>query len=192
MRKKRKWRCQWYTTHIYECVLFHFRGELEVSNKLKKVTESRYDFGKRIFFALFVVNSKFQNLKPLSDKLKSLYRYGFGFGITNQDVNWVPHIACSSCNTMLMRWKETTTSEHMRFAKPTTNITDLNANISYANVSSVMRLEKNSSREWNCDSRTYGCGTSLREGKEPLEEKSVGDTEDYETCQYFLRFLQNY
>jgi len=35
--------------------------------------------------------------RPLSDKLKSLYRDCFSFEITNQDVNWVPHIVCGAC-----------------------------------------------------------------------------------------------
>jgi len=46
--------------------------------------------------------------RPLSDKLKYLYRDCFSFEITNQDVNWVPHIIYSACytiNAMGKNWK---------------------------------------------------------------------------------------
>ena len=105
----------------------------------------------------------FEISRSLSTKVKSIYSKFFGLEVPNQDVNWIPHIICGSCYTMLMRWDNTKKTGKLRFTKPMiwsapscrencyfcmTDIKGFNStNISYANGSSVAKPEKNS-REW--------------------------------------------
>jgi len=139
--------------------------------------------------------------RPLSDKLKSLYRDCFSIEITNQDVNWAPHIVCGACYMMLMRWGKTGKSERLRFTKPMvwsapscrencyfcmTNIigftSTTKANISYANVSSVVKPEKIAVVDKTMVTEPmdvdHSCEKEEMQVDELSEEESENDNED--------------
>lgn len=105
------------------------------------------------------------SLYALTESLKIAFRNYFGFSVTNQDKEWVPHVICQSCKTVLHMWS-TGAKRYLAFEvpmlwrEPTNHVTDcyiclfewsgvqnkLSTNIKYANVPSVSKPVPRSGR----------------------------------------------
>lgn len=57
-----------------------------------------------------------RNRRPISERIRTLYRQYFNFDIKYQDKTWVPHFVCNSCSTRLGNWSKG--KGHLRFGRP--------------------------------------------------------------------------
>ena len=54
---------------------------------------------------------------PLTKPLQEAYLQYFGFPVSNQDKNWVPHVICTNCRLVLSSWYSGK-NRSLKFGKP--------------------------------------------------------------------------
>lgn len=66
---------------------------------------------------------------PITKPLQEAYLHYFGFPVSNQDKNWVPHVICTNCRLVLSSWysgknRSLKFGKPMIWREPTNHVTD--------------------------------------------------------------------
>lgn len=58
-----------------------------------------------------------QNRRSITEKLKKIYKKCYNLEISNQDINWIPHIVCNTCYKMFNRWDSKFSQKLFKFTR---------------------------------------------------------------------------
>ncbi|EFN66788.1 hypothetical protein EAG_01796, partial [Camponotus floridanus] len=58
--------------------------------------------------------------KKINDRVKDAYEYCFGFKITNQNENWIPHTVCANCYRILTTCHSSKNLSDLKISSPVT------------------------------------------------------------------------
>ena len=84
-------------------------------------------------------------MKNITEKIRSLFKMCFGIEVIEQDMNWVLHVICAACYSLLSRFEKHQTKDKLKIRKPAIWEKPLDKNYCYyfmTNVWDKMRTEK--------------------------------------------------